>query len=663
MCAIAGFVDRSRGHVERAVRAADAMRRAMAHRGPDGWGLVALRGGRICYAHPPRLGRAAIASPAAEGATATAALAHQRLAVIDLTPSGHQPMVTPDGRFWISYNGEIYNYRALRAELEREGVSFAGTSDTEVLLALFARHGPSAFVRLRGMFAAAIWDTATETLWLVRDRFGIKPLYYARPTAGTLLFASEVKGLLASGAIAPEPDEAAPLAFLRRGSLPTERTFFRGIAALPPGHWARWTGDLLQVVSYWSLLDELAGTWRRVSTAEAAARIRDAVDESVQAHLVSDVPVGVFLSGGLDSTAVVSAVRRRYSGPLRTLTVVVPGTPLDESALARRTAAEFATEHVEIALSHRDLPACLDEFFAAMDEPTIDGLNTYLVARAAHDAGLKVVLSGLGGDELLGGYESFVRAPRAARWLKAARGVPGLLPGVAAVLDRLPLQAAPKAAELLRAARTDPALAAIWRATRRLFSEGELSALGWHRGGDIDAPPLREPDRVTDPFAVVTACEIAEFMIPQLLRDTDVFSLRWGVEVRTPLVDHLVLRAVRAAGCWPRGRAPSFKLALFRALDGLVPREHLAQRKRGFFLPVDGWLRRALEQADVSPLGPHLAALAARPRYQPFVDRFLHGRLHWSRLWALYVLERFADEFPRRWTFPSSSSITTAGDS
>jgi asparagine synthase (glutamine-hydrolysing) len=659
MCAIAGLVDARARDPDAAWRAVEAMRRALAHRGPDDWGLVALAGGRVCRAAAAAAARPEAPTPHGGPAGPLVVLAHQRLAVIDLTPSGHQPMATPDGRFWITYNGELYNYRALRAELERAGVGFRGTSDTEVLLELFAREGPDAFARCRGMFAAAIWDATTATLWLVRDRFGIKPLYYARSAPHRLLFASEVKGLLASGLVSTDPDPRAPATFLARGFLPTEATFFRDIVALPPGCWARWRSDTWQIAPYWSLARVLAGRWRRVAAAEAAGQVRAALDESVRAHLVSDVPVGVFLSGGLDSTAVLGAVRRVYSGPLRTLTVVAPGTAHDEGALARQAAARYETEHVEVVLSGTELPGCLDEFFAALDQPTADGLNTYLVARAAREVGLKVVLSGLGGDELLGGYDSFVRVPRAVAWLAVARRVPGLVPTLAGLAAALPLATAPKAAELLAAAASGAALETVWRASRRLLTDAELRGLGYEPV--LLGPSTRgSAEGVVDPFARVAACELAEFMTPQLLRDTDVFALRWAVEVRTPFVDHRVLEAVRAAGRWPRGRAPSYKLALFRAGEGFAPPDHLARPKRGFFLPFEGWLRRALEAPAASPLNAQLAAILGRPTFRPFVERFVRGRLHWSRLWALYVLERFAVEWSSRWTFRSSSSATTA---
>lgn len=660
MCAIAGLVDRRGADLALVVRTVEAMRQAMAHRGPDDEGLIVLGG----EGEDRRTADGALSGQGAVRrgpASAMAVLAHQRLAVIDLTSTGHQPMATPDGRFWITYNGELYNYRALRDELERDGVRFRGTSDTEVLLTLFARVGPAAFARCRGMFAVAIWDAETATLWLARDRFGIKPLYYAQPTSDRLLFASEVKALLASDQIAPDPDPQAAVAFLRRGSLPSTAAFFRDVRTLPPGHWARWRGGEVEPVPYWSLVEVLAGPWRHVTPREAAARICAALDESVRVHLVSDVPVGVFLSGGLDSTAILAAVRRVYTGPLSTITVVAPGTALDEGALAREAASRFATEHTEIVLSEQDVPDDLDDFFAAMDVPTVDGLNTYLVARAAREAGLKVVLSGLGGDELLGGYPSFVRVPRAAWWLARARRCPGLLAALAYLVARLPLAAAPKTAALFRAARRDVTLDVIWRASRGLFSDAEIRALGYDgTAGDAASGESRFPG-VADPVALVAACELTDFMTPQLLRDTDVFSLRWAVEVRTPFVDHLFFEAVRAAGRWVRGRNPTFKLALFRASRDLVPLGHLAHPKRGFFLPMDRWLRRAFEAPGRSPLGPRLAELAARPSVQPFVDRFLRGGLHWSRIWALYVLDRFSREFPRRWSLRSSSSTTTAG--
>jgi len=633
MCGILGIIGGVGQSPVGLPAAAVRMRDALAHRGPDGWGLAVFERDGIEE-------RSSAAPPAyrvrLEHASRAAVFGHHRLAIIDLSRGGHQPRATPDGRFWITYNGEIYNYRELRAELASAGVRLDSESDTEVLLALYVRDGPACLDRLRGMFAFAVWDDEDGMLFLARDRFGIKPLYHAQTPDGALLFASEPKAITASGllgAATPAPD-AAP-AFLRWGYLPPGVTWHQRTRPIPPGHWARWDGRTLLVERWWSVAEAVGEPPRRTAgLAEAGTVVRDALTASVRAHLVSDVPVGVFLSGGLDSTAVLAAAREVHAGPIRTFTVVFPGTSLDESALARAAADRCDTDHAEVSVTADRFLASLDRFFEAMNEPTADGLNTYLVAQAAREAGLTVVMSGLGGDELLGGYDSFLRVPRLHRWTRGLRSIPGAGRLAGRLVTRLPGRRGPKLAALL----VDPpsSLAGTWRRYRALFTDAEVRAL---LGPDAALPPVDtvSRDRV-DPFWEIARCEIEEFMTPQLLRDTDVFTMAWGLELRTPFVDHAMLTAVALAGRWPRRRGESFKQTLFGAMGGLLPPAHLARRKQGFVLPLDRWLRSIL--AGPHPPDDAFAALTREARYRPVVERFLSGRAHWSRPWALYVFER-----------------------
>ncbi len=655
MCAIFGWVGADDGCDAGVVASVRRMRDALAHRGPDGWGVVTLAGHAIDIEHdagePTRRSRL---SPAAHAAV----LGHHRLAIIDLTPGGRQPRSTPDGRFWITYNGEIYNYRELRRDLQEAGVAFESQADTEVVLALFVREGPRALDRLRGMFALAVWDDLEGALFLARDRFGMKPLVWTEPRAGTLLFASEPKACLASGLVSPDVDPPTEARFLRRGYLPTTTSAYRSLQPLAPGRWLRWTRDGIVTGRYWSLDAALGnGPARRARVEEAAQTLDAALTDSVRAHLVSDVPVGLFLSGGVDSTAVLAAARRVSSGTLRTFTVGCPGMPWDESASARATAARFDTTHTDIVVTADEVFAGVDRFFDTMDDPTADGLNTFVVARAAREAGLKVVVSGLGGDELLGGYGSFVGVPRLARVLALGRRAPALPRAAAAVATRLASGGARKIAEILRDAPCD--VEGVWRRYRALFTRDQVLALA-RSGFDVD--PLEEAvgSCLTDgretagaarsclgpsgpgddeTFWRIVRCEVAEFMIPQLLRDADQFTMTWGLELRTPFVDHAFFAAMRRVGAWPRRRGLSFKATLFAATPQLVPPAQANRPKRGFVLPMDRWLRDAL--SGERPRDEGFAALRSEPRYRVVVDDFLRGRLHWSRPWALYVLERW----------------------
>ena len=416
--------------------------------------------------------------------------------------------------------------------------------------------------------------------------------------------------------------------------MPSSASWYRDIAVVPPGHWVQWNGDATSVGAYWHLGVAPVGDAGEREPERVAAVVEPAIAASVRAHLVSDVPVGVFLSGGLDSTAVVAAARDAQPGPLRTFTVVFPGTGFDESALARQAAERFGTEHTEVRVSGDGFFDDLDRFFAAMDEPTVDGANTFLVARAAREAGLKVVLSGLGADELLGGYDSFVRVPR----IRLLRRQLGRVPGGRAVArwtaSLVAGRSAPKAAELVSSSACD--LIEVWRDYRALFARAHLSALV---GADAGPAPADDRRESHDVFWDIARAEIEEFMSPQLLRDADAFTMTWGLELRTPFVDHLLVEPVRDAARWPRDRGTSFKATLFARMPGLVPPAHLGHPKRGFVLPIEDWLRRAIDAGG--DRDETLAAILDRPRYRFVIDGFRRGRLHWSRVWALYVLERF----------------------
>jgi len=635
MCGIAGIVASAASGLE--LRPAiDRMQQALAHRGPDGWGSAFFEGTTIEERAERRAPVIAPRGSAARAHGRSAALGHRRLAIIDLTPTGHQPMTSPERRAWVSYNGELYNYRSLRNELAHAGARFRSESDTEVLLALLARRGPEGLDALRGMFAFAVWNDDDGELFLVRDRFGIKPLYYSTPRPGVLLFASEIRALFASGLVSRDTDPHGEAAFLGHGSIPAPTTYFREVRALPPGHSGRWDGSRLTVSEYWSVDQVLAAPAPHADVAHVASVVRRAVTDSVGAHLVSDVPVGVFLSGGIDSALIAGGMRDLGVPPPRSFTVVVPGTRLDEAAAARRAAAYYGTDHSELTVGDAHIEATVDRFIAAMDQPTVDGLNSFLVAETVARAGMKVALSGVGGDELLGGYPSFHDLPRLRRIATVLARIPGASVLTCSVLDRISGRPR-KLAAILRA---DPTLEDTWRAYRALFTKREVERLIGRSLTDEPPRVLRRTADGPDPFWAVARAEIVGFLIPQLLRDADVFAMSHGLEVRTPLVDHLLLEAVHGAGRWSLDGAATPKLALARALGDFLPPGHSELPKRGFTLPIDAWLRRTLTAvASASDIRSRLD----RPAYHPTVQAYLRGRVHWSRVWALYVLERFRD--------------------
>jgi asparagine synthase (glutamine-hydrolysing) len=549
-------------------------------------------------------------------------------------------MGTSDKRFWIIFNGEIYNFRELRVELEKSNTPLSSNSDSEVILHLFVKEGPDCLQKLRGMFAFCIWDEQKGELFFARDRFGIKPLYYVKQP-GRLLISSELKALLDNNLVSEEFNEQAPSIFLRRGCITAPRTFYRNIHALEPGSFANFDGKEVKVQSYWRLSDaHQAASAKQKDVSDVAVEIRDCMIESVRAHMVSDVPVAVFLSGGLDSTAIVSSIRQFYSGPLKTISIVFPGTEWDESLLARDAAEYFSTDHAEVEISKEDFVKSLSDIFLAMDQPTVDGVNTYFVAKAAKQAGIKVALSGVGGDELLGGYQSFVDIPRLMRSLNITHQLPGLNQHAAAVAQHLPVAWGTKLAELLKDRSLN--LASIWHNRRALFTQHQIERL-------IPVYKAEEfpefPETLNDPFWSISYLEMQNFLIPQLLRDSDVFTMHQGLELRTPFVDHVFLMSVLKTGTWVRNGAATHKIALFKNMGNFLPSQHLRKGKRGFTLPFNKWLKEILENGKGSQ--NHISEFFAKPEYKTFVDRFLRNKLHWSRLWALYVLGRFRTD--REW--------------
>ena len=562
MCGLAAFLSHS-GAVDR-----DALirsRDAMASRGPDGAGLWLSADGAI-------------------------GLAHRRLSIIDLSEAGAQPMASADGTLRIVFNGEIYNYRELRAECEAAGQVFHSGSDTEVLLALYRRLGVAMLDRLVGMFAFALWDEARRGLLLARDPFGIKPLYVAE-SGGGLKAASQVKALLAGGGIDTAPDSAGHVGFFLWGHVPEPHTLYRGIRALPAGSWL-WAGQdgSRQEGRFFDLAAELAGAHCDSAT-DNAERLRAALAASVRRHLIADVPVGVFLSGGLDSTTLLALAAKAASAPVRSVTLgfaEFAGGARDEVPMAEAVAAAYGTDHVTSRIAAADFAAAKEDILAAMDQPSVDGVNTWLVARAAKERGLKVALSGLGGDELFAGYDSFARTPRLAG-LSAPRPLGRLV--------RLASQGwigrftSPKMAGLLEygggwggATLLSRGLYMPWELPQVL--DPDLARDGWKRlapEATLDALV----SGIASPRLKVSALEMAGYMRNQLLRDADWAGMAHGIEIRVPLVDIELFRALLPLLAGPN---PPSKRDMAATARPPLPDWVLNRPKTGFFVPITQWL-------------------------------------------------------------------------
>jgi asparagine synthase (glutamine-hydrolysing) len=606
MCGIAGLFRRD-GNIDGAdVRAIECATLAQSHRGPDDSGFY----------HDSR-----------------AALGHRRLSIIDLSPAGHQPMCNEDSSIWITYNGEIYNCRELRAELKSLGHNFRSNSDTEIVIHGYEAWGIAGLLkRLEGMFAFGLYDSRLRSCILARDRFGIKPLYYHRSAGGeSLVFASEVKALVRSGLAPDGRDSQAIIGFLLFGSVPAPATSVKGVCCLLPGYYLIADRNGISTHQYWDLKKLLDANPQRAASESGLGEL---LEDTVQRHLISDVPVGIFLSGGVDSVGLVALASRRHS-KLTTLTVVFDEKEFSEAAPARRAAEHFRTQHREILVTSRDFLQELPNFFRAMDQPTNDGVNTYFVARAARQAGLTVVLSGLGGDEIFCGYrhhrwvEDFSRvpAPLQRTALRIASQIGGRFGEKWARLAPLPGQTITQSLYMgFRGFFTPEQIARLLDVT---VSEVSFAAETLWAGLDCDLP------RAWSNPTAFSAFEIRRYMHDQLLRDTDVFGMASSIEARVPYLDHRVIE--RIANVSPTARfAPGLnKPLLVNAIDDPIVRDAAIARKKGFTFPLQGWIRQSSNELEEMSLQSN-ALQSAGVRY--LWQGFRENHLHWSRAWALAVL-------------------------
>ena len=637
MCGIFGII----GHNARVP--GDVLERAtqsLAHRGPDDSGTVILR------------------DPGGENVEI--GLGNRRLAILDLSPLGHQPMNDPATGNWIVYNGEVYNFREVRAKLERDKVYFSGRSDTEVILKAYAQWGEKCLEEFRGMFAFAIWDAQRHRLFVARDPMGIKPLYYYQSDRH-FIFSSEVRTLLGTGLVARKIDPAGLVNYLTFGSLYDPTTLIEGVSTLPPACFLTWEKGQLKLQQYWDLTDPNAaarndhiaeaGTENR---AEFEAQVTEMLDESVRMQLVSDVPVGVFLSGGIDSSSLVGILNRNGIRP-STFSMVFREADYSEAEFSRAIAQHFHTDHHEITVSQPDFFAAIAPALRSMDLPTIDGINTYFVSEQTRAAGVKVALSGLGGDEIFAGYSSFRTVPRMERFAAAWRRIPGAFRTPLAELFAALASSSDQNRKLAALGRNGGGLVHPYFLSRMLFTPAQTNELlppkkqssAFCRAATSQHETLSRAQRL-DPVNRVSYLEARCYMLNTLLRDSDFMSMAHGLEVRVPLIDHhLVRRVLALPGSW-KLNAGTPKPLLVNALRGQLPEKIVHRPKRGFTLPFEHWMRDALRPAVEAslrkigdgPLGSLINETAARRIWQDFLD----GRTAWSRPWSLYVLQSWCEQ-------------------
>jgi len=637
VCGIAGILGRLNDGNRTALK---RMSDAMSHRGPDSQGTW--------ESAPDPDGRGVL-------------FAHRRLAIIDLSPAGAQPMVDPVTKNVIVFNGEIYNFQSLRQRLSAEGERFDSTGDTAVMLRALGRHGPDAIRELRGMFAFAAWDPHRRELLVARDPLGIKPLYLARnpdPDASwSLAFASEVRALLASGLLPnPRLDPRAAASVVWNGFVVGPYTAVRGVECFSPGHFRVFdaTGRTKRSQKYWSVPPEPC----REPMDEA--RLAPVLEECLRLHLISDVPLAVFLSSGVDSSAVANLAKRASNGPIHTFTLAFEDPQLNEGEAARRIAAAIGTEHQEVLFTEEQFVGGLDSALDSIDQPTFDGLNSYSLSRAIREAGFTVALVGTGGDELLGGYRSFRELPTLLRWSKRLDALPrGAVVRAARVIAAI-LQPArgsfspqTRWAKLPEMVRRGDDLLALYQLAYALFLPAFQEELicGVAEGIKDGLPEelraqLAAETALRSPVSAISVMEQRLFLGERLLRDNDAASMAWSIEQRLPLVDQVLSDAVDRLSDEIRYEPIGRKSILRRVgLAGLDPA--LFERpKAGFVMPYDRWIRGGLQRTiDETLRDP--AAVAAAGLAPAAVARlwqaFRSGAkgLYWSRIWALFVLVRW----------------------
>jgi asparagine synthase (glutamine-hydrolysing) len=638
MCGIAGII----GRLDEPNRAAlERMSGAMVHRGPDASGTW-------------------ISAPDSRGWGAL--LGFRRLSILDLSPAGAQPMVDPVTGHVIVFNGEIYNFRDLRRRLVAEAQELRSTGDTAVMLRALGLHGPSAVSWLRGMFAFAYWDPKERRLLLARDPLGIKPLYLARssdPSASwSLAFASELRALLASGLLdTPQLDPQAVASSVWNGFVVGPRTAVKGVELLWPGRLLEFdgAGKELRQRDFWRIPDRAPDP---IMDEDGLAAI---LEEAVRLHLASDVPLAVFLSGGVDSSAIANLAQRAAESPIHTFTLAFEEHEVNEGPIARRIAAAIGTQHHEVVLTEEHFVENLEAALDSLDQPTFDGLNGYYMSRAIRAAGFTVALSGAGGDELFGGYPSYRDLPMLQRWSRCAAWVPRGLQVAAAELasrvlcgsgETMPPQT--RWAKLPDMIRCGDDLLALYQVAYALFLPGfqhELLSPGLTEAL-ADGLPLVMRQRLSaetrdrTPLSAISVIEQRLFLGERLLRDNDVASMASSLEQRVPLVDQVLFESVDRLPERARFRPLGRKAMLRRiGLCGLDPA--LFERpKSGFVLPFDRWIRRGLKDVMdqtlrdpqvIAPVGLDPAAVERLWR------AFLGGAsgLYWSRVWSVYVFIRW----------------------
>ncbi|OIP70473.1 MAG: asparagine synthase (glutamine-hydrolyzing) [Oscillatoriales cyanobacterium CG2_30_44_21] len=592
MCGVAGILGFEDGK-DLLKEKIQKMQSSLLHRGPDDSGIYVSSDRR-------------------------SALAHTRLSILDLSTAGHQPMSTIDGRYTITFNGEIYNFLELRQRLEDEGENFESHTDTEVILKIYKNKGKDCLKYLRGMFAFAIWDEQEKSCFIARDSLGIKPLYYWHLNQ-TLVFASELMTVIGSGLPQLNLNLDGLYGYLTTGSVPEPHTLIADIRCLEAGNWLHWQNGNLTQHQYW----QVDFTPQKISIADAQDKVRQALQESIKYHFISDVPVGIFLSGGIDSTAILALATEIKSTQLSTYSIAFAETEWNEGELAGKVANHFGANHTEFQVDAAFAKSILPKFLASIDQPTIDGFNTFCVSQVAHANGMKVVLSGLGGDEIFGGYKSFQSIPMMVKWGRRLDQVPYARKALA-----YGLQHWGKSSKLKRLSdflRNPPTFSAAYQSFRGIFSHYEAIAIIQSlTKSDYTPKQFGSKEHQITPADQVSFLELSSYMRNQLLKDSDVMSMRWGLELRVPFVDRTLLESV--ASIPSHIRLAKSKQLLTQAIPE-IPEWIVNRPKRGFSFPFASWME--------TDFGDYFADLDA-PK-EVALDS-------WYQRWSLAILKHWLEQ-------------------
>ena len=613
MCGIAGIIGLKADASQDIIR---KMTAAISHRGPDAEGLYS------------------------EGETM---FGHCRLSIIDLSNGANQPFYDQDNRYVIVFNGEIYNYKEVRAMLDYH---WKTSSDTEVILAAYMKWGKDCLQYLNGMFALAIWDKQAEELFIARDRIGVKPFYYHH-TDNLFIFASEVRSIMKSGLVKKELDRQSVCEYLTSMSVKTPRTIIKDVFQLKPGEYGFYKGGKLTKSTYWRMdehFDAQVGKW---SYEQVRQKVRELFEASIRNRMVSDVKVGAFLSGGIDSSSVVAAMSSYSGKPVETFSIVFNEKEYDESEYSRMIAEKYNTKHTEFVLNPHDLITNMPDFIASMDSPTVDGINTYMVSKLVAKTGIKVVLTGIGGDELFAGYTNF------KRWKDYKKFKP-LFSNVFAKLAIKILKPFVKHRAITKISdfqsRRGGDLESFYNSGRSIFLADEIQKLfqepvemtkkNWL---DLDSENIRRFPL----FSQFSIAELTNYTLDVLLKDTDQMSMAWALEVREPFFDYKLVEFLMSVPDVYKQDNKTPKKLLVDAMGDMLPPEIVYRPKKGFAFPWDYWLRNELKTyCEESIIKLSERRIFRREHMLDLWRKFQAGdkTVTWMHIWAFVVLERWMTE-------------------